>query len=184
MPQRLILLFLLLSSSQIVFAQSDFEVVKQRVIADMLKRPIDDKRIAAIMEEMEPNGRWADINYVDLSNTGFEHANHLRRALSMSEAYNTESSDYYHNKEISKLINQTVAVWCLSDYICENWWFNQIFTPHTLASILLLMGDQIDSEVRSKAMPIMNRAIWKPQGPDREVTGSRLEVSLRKLDWL
>lgn len=84
MPQRLIILLLLVCYTQFLYAQNDFAVVKKRVIAEMLRSPVKDDRIAEIAEEMEPDRSWADINYVDLSNTGYEHANHLRRVLSLS----------------------------------------------------------------------------------------------------
>jgi len=174
MLRKLILLFFLVSLSQLLPAQSDFELVKQRVFDEMLKMPVDDNRIAELVTGIGEDGRWPDINYVDLSNTGFENANHLRKTMAMSVAYNTKSSEFYHQKKMSSLINKSVAVWCESDYICENWWFNQIFTPQTLASVLLLMEDQIDPEVVERARPIMHRA--NLDAPGARPGGDRIKI--------
>ena len=48
---------------------------------------MDDQEVAQIMQNIDPDGPWPDIKYADLSRTGFEHANHLRRALSISVTY-------------------------------------------------------------------------------------------------
>lgn len=167
-------LLLFLYSSLVVHAQSDFALVKQRVVSEMLKSPVNDLDVAQIMQNIGPDGRWPDINYTDLSNTGFEHANHLRRALSMSLAYQTESSEFYRHREMAKRINLALALWCENDFLCENWWFNQIFTPNALVSIILLLEDQLDSDIRGKAMPIMTRA--NLDAPGARPGGDRIKI--------
>ena len=43
----------------------DFEVIKDRVVAELMKSAIDDGRVKTILGRMNDDGSFGDINYVD-----------------------------------------------------------------------------------------------------------------------
>jgi len=156
---QLFLITVILLSICILHANeiSDIEIVKQRVVKGILKQTVDDHRVSELIQSINANGSWPDINYTDVSRTGFKNRYHLDNMELLSLAYQTESSKYFQNKIISKLLNQSLKFWCENDFICDNWWYNQVFTPTKLVNILLLMDDKIESDLKSKALEIASR---------------------------
>ncbi|TNF40445.1 MAG: chondroitin lyase, partial [Bacteroidetes bacterium] len=69
---------LLILISVFVKAQpDDFEIIKKRVIAEIMKGDIDDIRVKSIIENMNDDGSFQGIDYDDLSRTaGFPHRRH------------------------------------------------------------------------------------------------------------
>src|SRR5690554_5496797 len=68
----------------VAFASPDLEIIRRRVIQDLLKPPVNEKRVSAVLASMRADGSWPDINYVDVSRTGFEHARHLDNMFELS----------------------------------------------------------------------------------------------------
>lgn len=88
-------------------AASDMEVIQERIIRDLLEYPVSDKGVADIVEGLSADGSWPDINYVDTSRTGFDHARHLGRMFSLAKAFNQKSSRYYESKDALEAINDS-----------------------------------------------------------------------------
>ena len=110
----------------------------------------------------------------DVSNTGFENRFHLENMFEMSLAYNQVASRYYQSKDLAEHINRALKFWCDSDFICENWWYNQIGTPTSLVNVLLLMDDHIDPDLKTLALPIIGRA--NLDAPGARQGGDRIKV--------
>ena len=96
------LLFFVLSIA--VFAQRDFDHVKQRVVAGILESKANDEQVAMLMETMEDDGSWPGINYEDVSNTGFENRIHTGNMIEMSLAFKQKGSQFYQDKKLAKLL--------------------------------------------------------------------------------
>lgn len=144
--------------SSTINAQNDFNVVKQRVISEIMKTPVSDSVVSELVNTINNDGRWHGINYDDVSRTGFEHSTHLSHMVKMSIAFNNQKSKFYKNKKVNRLINSSLKLWCDNDYLSDNWWYNQIFTPLSLVTVLLVMDDNIDQKLAEKAIPIIGRA--------------------------
>jgi chondroitin AC lyase len=147
-------------------AQGDFEVVKQRVVSEILQSRVNDDRVSEIVRTIAPGGSWPGIDYADVSNTGFAHTIHLRNMVIISLAYHKESSEFYRSEEVGQVINRELNFWCEHDFICENWWHNQIGTPQSLVTVLLIMDGGIDPDLVERTLPIIGRA-------NLEVSGAR-----------
>ena len=132
MKLKIFLPVFFLALSTVLSAQSDFELVKQRVVAEIMKSQADDAEVARLISTIREDGSWPGINYEDVSNTGFEHRIHLSHMVEMSLAFEQKSSKFYQSRKVKKLINRSLEFWCNHDFICENWWHNQIGTPTSL----------------------------------------------------
>jgi len=160
--------------SPVLYAQIDFERVKQRVVAGILEAEANDEQVARLIETMEDDGSWPGINYEDVSNTGFENRIHTGNMIEMSLAFNKKGSLFYQDKKLAKLLNGALNFWCDNDFICENWWYNQIGTPKALVEVLLLMGDHIDPDLIARTLPIIGRA--NLEAPGARQGGDRIKV--------
>lgn len=177
---RFSLLFVLIPC--LLFAQGDFEIVKMRVLSDILKDGAGDDRTGRLILTMRADGSWPGIDYEDVSNTGFENQIHLANMLDISLAFCQESSRFYKDSLAGEVLSRALELWCDKDFICENWWHNQIGTPTSLVNVLLLMDEYLDTSVVARALPIIGRAnlgaSGARQGGDRIKVGG-IEAKLR-----
>ena len=74
---------------------SDFEVIKKRVIANLLEQNIQDKAVEMMVNTINPDGTWSHIDYEDVSNEGFQHSEHAANMVTMTRAYKKKGSAFY-----------------------------------------------------------------------------------------
>jgi len=65
----------------------DLEIVRKRIIADLLEPAIDGNKINQLVKSIRPDGSWPGINYKDTTKTGFQHSIHLENMLDLARAY-------------------------------------------------------------------------------------------------
>jgi len=174
MRPRVYIILLFICLPVWVQGQSDFELVKKRVIEDITRRPPRDEHVTRIIETIQEDGSWPGINYEDVSNTGFQHSRHLGNMVTMSLAFHTSESGYYMDQVLSSLVNKALGFWCENDFICENWWYNQIGTPNSLVIVLLLMDEHIESDLQNEALKIIGRAHL--DAPGARPGGDRIKI--------
>ena len=83
-------------------SSTDLETIRNRIIADLLAPAVDEAAIAQLTKNIKPDGSWPDINYQDVSRTGFQHKDHLENMLALSRAYKKPESKYYQKPEVKK----------------------------------------------------------------------------------
>ena len=100
----LILFATLLTLSAQAWA-TDFEIIKERVVAELMETLSDDKSVAAILARMKKDGCFGDINYADLSRTaGFPHWRHTADLVYLAKAYKNKKSKYYKSNNLKDRI--------------------------------------------------------------------------------
>ncbi len=156
-------------------AQSDIEKIKQRVVTELMKPKVDDSKIAHILETYNNDGTWQGINYEDVSRTGFQHRNHYANMISLARAYQHKNSKYFKSKKVKNTIALALKNWVDNDYICDNWWYNQIGTPNGLVTLMLIIGDELPKEIVDKAQPIIGRA--NINAPGARPGGDRIKIT-------
>jgi len=73
----LFVIIIVISTFSINAKSDDFNIIKDRVVAELMKTPTEDDQIEVIISKMNEDGSFNDINYVDLSRTaGFPQRNH------------------------------------------------------------------------------------------------------------
>jgi chondroitin AC lyase len=156
-------------------APSGFEIIKNRVVESLMKPEVDDIEIKNLLDTQKPDGTWPGINYADVSNEGFEHRFHLSNMVDLGRAYQSKTSKFYKSKSVKTAIELALKNWVENDYICENWWYNQIGTPDNLVTLMLLTGDELSSELVQKAQPIIGRA--HIDAPGARPGGDRIKIA-------
>jgi len=161
----------------------DFKIVKDRVVVELKKSPIDDAQVKAIISKIKKDGSFNDINYVDLSRTaGFPHRKHTYNLVYLAKAYKNNVSKFYNSKKLKKILTKGYKYWVDNDFFGDNWHNNQISTPTNLVTLMLLMGDELPADLVKKGQPIIGRAHMNASGArqsgDRIVIASILAKNL------
>ncbi len=154
---------------------SDIDVVKKRVVDDEMQRGVNDSRVEQLVNSLKEDGTWPGINYEDVSNEGFEHRIHLGNMVYLARAYKTKSSKFYKSKKVKNTVELALKNWVDHDYICENWWHNQIGTPMSLVSLMLIIGDDLPKDLVEKTQPIIGRA--NINAPGARPGGDRIKIA-------
>lgn len=150
--------FVLMSVSLVGFAQTDIEKVKERILIEVMKPAVDDAQIAQLLATLNKDGAWQGVDYENVSREGFEHRIHHLNMVTLARAYKTESSEYYKSKEVKVAIELALKNWVDNDYFCENWWHNQIGTPHNMVTLMLIIGNELDKTLVDKLQAVIGRA--------------------------
>ncbi|MCG8306474.1 MAG: chondroitin lyase, partial [Cytophagales bacterium] len=139
-------------------AGDDFRAISERVVDELMKPEVKDSEISGLIDAQLEDGTWPGINYRDVSRTGFEHRLHAANMVMLARAYKSRSSKYFKKNKVKSAIERALKNWVDNDYICDNWWHNQIGTPNNMVNLMLLVGDDLPAELAGKTHPIINRA--------------------------
>ena len=98
-----ILFCLLLLPAKPVHAIPDLEILRKRVKEEMMKPSVSESLIKDLMEFLREDGTWPDIDYVDVSRTGFQHSEHLRNLVTLCRAFEKHGSKFKGNKKLQNI---------------------------------------------------------------------------------
>ena len=154
----------------------DFKIIKDRVVAELMKSSIDDGQVRSIISKMNEDGSFNDINYVDLSRTaGFPQRNHTSNLVYLAKAYKNKTSKFYKSKKLKEIITVGYKYWVDNDFFGDNWHNNQISTPTNLVNLMLLIGDELPDDLVEKGQPIIGRAHMNASGA--RPSGDRIVIA-------
>ncbi|MCP4455957.1 MAG: chondroitin lyase [Planctomycetes bacterium] len=155
---------------------NDFQIVKHRVVAELMKSSIDDGQVKTILNKLNDEGRFNGINYMDLSRTaGFPHRRHTSNLAYLAKAYRHRKSRFYQSPTLKDAITRGYKHWVDHDYFGDNWHNNQISTPTNLVNLMLLIGDELPEDLIKKGQPIIGRAHMKASGA--RPSGDRIVIA-------
>ena len=143
---------------------ADLEIIRMRVIQDLLSAPIAEVAIMELLKTIKSDGSWQDIDYKDLSRTGFEHARHLDNMFELSRAYKKPDSHWYQNPQVKEAALSALDFWLEHDFICDNWWWNEMGTPGRMINTLLVMDTDLHEDQVRQALRIAGRANLEASG--------------------
>lgn len=154
----------------------DFTIIKERVVAELLKSSVDDQEIKEIRAKLQPDGSFQGINYEDLSRrAGFPHRRHTYWLVDLAKAYQQKTSKIYKDSAVKESIIRGLEYWVAHDFFGDNWHNNQISTPTNLVNLLLVIGKELPEELVSKADPIIGRAHMNASGA--RPSGDRIVIA-------
>jgi len=156
-------------------ADSEIEILRKRVIAEMLEPKVDEAKVTQLINTIRSDGTWAGIDYIDVSNTGFQHARHLANMVEMSRAFRKKGSKLKGDAKLKKAIYMALDYWLANDFICQNWWHNQIGTPNALITVLLVMDTDLTKYQIAKVLPMIGRANLTATGA--RPSGDRIKIA-------
>jgi chondroitin AC lyase len=156
--------------------RQDIDLIKSRVVADLMAVPVSDKAVEAILANMNEDGSFRGINYEDLSRTaGYPHRKHTLDLLQLARAYKTKSSKFYRNKSLKAQLEKSLGYWAKHDFVGDNWHDSQITTPTDLGELLLVVGDELPKDLVAKLLPIVGRANMNASGA--RPSGDRIVIA-------
>lgn len=153
----------------------DIETLRQRFVADQMAPEVNVARVQELISAIKTDGTWEGINYQDVSRTGFQHGRHLSNLVEMGRAYKKKGTKLKGDPKLKKAINLALEYWLANDFICENWWWNQIGTPNALISFLLIMDKDITPVQTEKTLKIVGRAHLEASGA--RPSGDRIKIA-------
>ena len=154
---RVYLLLICFLPAATALTQSDFDGVKMAVVDEIRASISTTGQAGRYAEVLLPDGTWPDINYRDTSRTGFQHAQHLDRLLGIAEALSDSSSTEFQSPRLAAALRLGLSHWLDEDYVCENWWYNEVFTPDRLVKISLLAEPWLAATTVRSVLPIIER---------------------------
>jgi chondroitin AC lyase len=143
---------------------ADMETIKKRIVDDLMEPSVNAKAIRTLIETIQPDGTWPGINYKDVSRTGFEHKIHLDNMLGMARAYKKQGSPLYKDAALKKAFSAALDFWLAHDFICDNWWWNEMGTPGLMINTLMIMDTDLTEKQRTEGLRIANRANLQASG--------------------
>jgi chondroitin AC lyase len=139
-------------------ADRDLEVIRERVRAYIMTPAVDVNRTETVWHNLAPDGFWPGIDYEDVSSTGFQHSDHLANMIELALAYKKPGSRYTGNKELKRSIHSALDFWIENDFICENWWWNEMGTPLHIINLMMIMDDELTDLQVAEGLRIAGRA--------------------------
>jgi chondroitin AC lyase len=136
---------------------------------------VNEVHTRELMSTIRQDGTWPGIDYVDVSNTGFQHGQHLSHLVELSRAYKKHGSKLKGDKKLKQVVYSALDYWLANDFICQNWWWNQIGTPSALVSVLLIMDTDLTKEQVAKTLPMVGRAHLNATGA--RPSGDRIKIA-------
>ncbi|TKC05153.1 polysaccharide lyase family 8 super-sandwich domain-containing protein [Pedobacter frigoris] len=148
-------ILLLLTTKAIAQVNTDFEMVtarcKQLVFSDtayaneqslQLTYEMDTRlNPKTILNSIEEEGCWEEIDYASKQRSKWETSWHLYRVMSLCKAWKKNNDNNY-----LQAIHKSLNYWITKDFLCNNWWHNQINVPYIYSNIMLVLGDAANAE--------------------------------------
>jgi len=130
----------------------DMARLRANVVAWYTRGAPATETIHSYLRAMKSNGSWPDVDYANTDRGGWATYQHLSRTLAMAQAYNKAGHALAGNADLHAAIEKALAHWVGRDYRNKNWWYPEIGVPLAIAPMLVLMGDDIQPELRDRTI--------------------------------
>ncbi|MBN2211477.1 MAG: polysaccharide lyase 8 family protein [Sedimentisphaerales bacterium] len=144
----------------------DITRLKQQIIEDILQTIPETSSVRTLMAEMKDDGSWADIDYANRRRANWPVNRHLEQVVELAKAWHGPHELAGDNQLKSKIMDG-LDFWLKHDLQCPNWFSNQITVPRNLATVLLLMDEEITPAQLDKSVEILKRAQIRATGQNR-----------------
>jgi len=167
--------------------RNEFAGIRDRMLAPYLTSP-DVKTVRQLRSQLKEDGSWPDVNYAGHRTTSWEPAEHLRRLLTLTQAWFAPTSDVPRNGELTAEINRTFDYWLRKDPR-RPWWWDCIGAPRMLSLIMLMFEEHLTDSQRGKGIEILKRAklnktgqnlVWQAEITARRALIQRDEALLKR----
>lgn len=161
MRQRHVSLFAIALLVLVSFSSSkaqDIQIIKKRVVGDLLEPLVNNSAITQLVRSIRPDGTWPGINYKNVSRTGFQHKDHLENMLALARSYKKPGSRFLGDPAVKKTFSAALDFWLANDFRCDNWWWNEMGTPNLMINTLLVMDSSLTEKQRTDGLKIARRA--------------------------
>ena len=173
--KNLCYVILLLAVAGCSRSNPEIESLREKVRMGYMQSNINDNRVKTVLSTLKDDGTWPGIDYVDTSRIAFQHVEHLNNMVLMARAYKKEGSELKGDAKLKEAIDSSLDYWLKNDFICENWWNNQIGTPGSMLTMLYVLDDDLTKERQKKMIEIAYRANMNASGA--RPSGDRVKIA-------
>lgn len=145
----------------LLLSDSPYATEQSYLLTDEVKYTTDG---AGYLKLLSADGTWKDIDYQSKQPSAWMPANHLYRVLLIARAYHKN-----HDRAYLQAIHRAAKFWITNDIQCSNWWQNQINTPFTFSSLILML----DKDASAEELAYLNDVLVK-RVPIKNSTGQNL----------
>lgn len=145
----------------------ELKIIHNNVIDYHLNLKVDSNQIKAILQELQEDGSFSNIDYTNKVRGNWPVKNHLKNIQYLAIIYHTKTSKFYHEEILSKKIHNSLNYWLKNDFLSTNWWDQQIGVPQQLIPILFLMEKELSTTQIKEALVLLNRAKIKMSGQNK-----------------
>lgn len=130
-------------------------------LTDDIKYTTDAKGYYA---SLSANGSWADLNYHTDMPSAWKPSWHLYRIMLLVREYHKSNDPKYLDA-----VHNTLKFWIANDFICTNWWQNQINIPYAYSTILLMLGKDANAAETNYLNDVLIKRVQqkKPTGQNK-----------------
>ncbi|MCY1719025.1 polysaccharide lyase beta-sandwich domain-containing protein [Prolixibacteraceae bacterium Z1-6] len=135
----------------------ELQQLHKNVLDYILDEPINIEDVIVLLDELQEDGSWVNIDYSSQQRGAWQPVEHLRNLLQIVRAYKIPGTEIYESKKASDKIHLVLNYWLENDFICPNWWYPVIGVPRELNPIMLLLEPEISKKQKEQALVILNR---------------------------
>ena len=147
-------IFLFLSFSS--FAQQrDIDTVLARYTRLLLQQPVTESAATRLMQNLNAQGQWADVQYDDTERANWKTSIHLQHIRSLAIIWRKPNTSWYHSPKVMTAINAALDHWLQKRYKNSNWWHNQIGVPQIMRDIIILLRDNLSPDRFKQSMEVL-----------------------------
>ena len=128
----------------------DVKAVQQRLVTELLlDDPQDSKTlelnatVQTYLSEMDLRGAWPDIDYTNKNQEMWEAAWHTKRLLEMARVYASSELPLSNSNLLLQKIRDGLTFWLAEETRARGWYHQQLFVPHKLGGVCLLLGEKV-----------------------------------------
>ncbi len=154
-----------LDDLEIVFRQGideemkrDIETIKQRLIDRLIPLNAPEERILGLVDTLNDEGAWPDIDYESDSRAAWDVANHTGRLATIARTWATPGHALHHDDSVRDAMLRAYDFWLELDPIAPNWWHNEIGVPRQLYRAMLVIEDELSDEQKGAGLRVLERA--------------------------
>jgi chondroitin AC lyase len=106
----------------VVAASADLNTVRQRILEPLLAAPVPAEAARKLLETLQPDGSWPDIDYQDSNRSGWKTVRHLSNVATLARAYRSPGSKLHGDKSLRGAVLRSLDYWLSYDFQNSNWW--------------------------------------------------------------
>ena len=143
----LITLFVCLNIERLNAQNKDIDIVYHHIYTKLTNETLHYSEIDSLINTLQPNGSWKDIDYKSKSVVNWPPIKHLERALLLAKAYSTKVTPYYNDNSLRDKIITALEYWKKNPPICNNPFYQGIRSPETFIETLFFLKGKIDNSL-------------------------------------
>lgn len=120
-------------------------------------RPVRFEAVAPWLEAQRADGTWPDIDYADRDSAVWAPARHMDRIRALASASAAADLPTLQAETARAAALKALDHWLAKDYLCPNWWYNQIGVPRALYRAALFLESHLTPVQKEGVLRILER---------------------------